>query len=142
MNDSTSQSIQRLKQMLEEVTAADTSAAGNTVSAGHSTSESHDAETASLREAWLAFGQLIRAADASLAAMPNVATPPPKPRRSRWLGLVGCGGRCLACCGYFRMVDRPQRQAGQSRAVACAEGHARSDRTHSRRIRLRARCPR
>ncbi len=101
MNDSTSQSIQRLKQMLENATAADTSAAGNTVSAGHSTSESHDAETASLREAWLAFGQLIRAADASLAAMPNIATPPPKPRRSRWLGLVAAAAAALLVAVTF-----------------------------------------
>jgi hypothetical protein len=58
--------LSRLKQMLEEVTAAEAPAAGS------APVEQGDAESASLREAWLAFGQLIRAADASLPAMPEV----------------------------------------------------------------------
>ena len=63
MNDSTNQDIARLKQMLEEVTAADA------VIAPDAGGTEGDAESASLREAWLAFGQVIRAADASLPAM-------------------------------------------------------------------------
>jgi len=80
MNDSTNQDNQRLRQMLEEVTAADAS------TAAHAKPEEGGVEIASLRETWLAFGQLIRAADASLPAMPKIAASivPQKSRRSRW----------------------------------------------------------
>jgi len=67
MNDSTNQDDLPLKQMLEEATAADPADLQPT-----------DTETASLREAWLAFGQLIRAADDSLPAMPRIATHKPR----------------------------------------------------------------
>ena len=92
MNDATNQNqdSQRLRQVLEEATAADASVARRAPSNGHCPLQPQDPEVASLREAWLAFEQLIRAADASAAAMPNVATSiaPPKPRRRRWLGVV------------------------------------------------------
>ncbi|MGO9108518.1 MAG: hypothetical protein ACLP9L_04730 [Thermoguttaceae bacterium] len=103
MNDSTNQDLSRLKQMLEEVTAADNSVARTRNAAegvpciGDVTAERDDAEIAFLREAWLAFGQLVRAADASLPAMPNVLPTEPnlatpialqKPRRSRWHGPI------------------------------------------------------
>ncbi len=96
MNDSTDQDTLRLKQMLEEVTAAD---ATNSASR---TSAVHNAETASLREAWLAFDQLIRAADASLPTMTKItaAIAPRKPRRSRgngswWAGLMAATAAAL-----------------------------------------------
>ena len=113
MNDSTNQDLQWLKQMLEEVTAAETSVAGHAGSAGHSTSESPDAERASLREAWLAFGQLIRAADASLPVMPNMVTAiaPQKPRRRRLLGLMVAAAAALLVSvtfGWWFGRDRKQ----------------------------------
>src|SRR5580700_10501549 len=86
MNDPTNQDVSRLKQMLEEITAADSTTAGD------STSARGDADSASLREAWLAFGQLIRAADATLPAMPNLTPAEPKmemPVRPQKLGRVG-----------------------------------------------------
>jgi hypothetical protein len=80
MNDGTDQDTLRLKRMLEEITAADSPAAS-------------DAESASLREAWLAFGRLVDAADASLPAMPAAmpdlaALARRKPRRGRWISLI------------------------------------------------------
>ena len=121
MNDSTNPDTQRLKQMLEEATAADASVAGDTASAGHSASECHDAETASLREAWLAFGQLIRAADASLAVMPNIATPivPKKSRRSRWLGLiVAAAAALLVAVSFGWWIGRGLKQGAREPSLA------------------------
>ncbi len=91
MNDSTNQDTQRLKQMLEDATTAETWLAGS------ATAEGHDAETASLREAWLAFEQLIRAADAVLPALPNIAASMPanKPHRRQWLGLMAAAAAAL-----------------------------------------------
>ena len=117
MNDSSNQDTQRLKQMLEEVTAADDPIAS------HATTARGDAETASLREAWLAFGQLIRAADAALPEMRNLATSiaPRKPGRRRWFGLV------LRRTGFLARQRRPRKpallrlfQAGVIAAVAAA----------------------
>ncbi len=104
MNDSTHQDIARLKQMLEEVTAADATVASD------ATAARGDAENASLREAWLALGQLIRAADASLPAMgdvlpaaPNWATPlaPQKPRRMRRLVAIAASAAALLVTATF-----------------------------------------
>ena len=88
MNDSmTNQDNQRLKQMLEEVTAADTSVRQCLRTSRERPMRrvsARDAEGASLREAWLAFGRLIRAADASLPAVHDMAAfacALPKPRR-------------------------------------------------------------
>ena len=99
MNDGTNEDLLRLKQMLEEATAADASA------------EHGDAETASLREAWLAFGQLVRAADASLPAMPDFmpSLAPQQPRRSRWIALIAATAAVLLIaitCGWWIGHDR------------------------------------
>lgn len=110
MNDSTNQDNQRLKQMLEEATAADAAVPCAT------NSQEGDTETTSLREAWLAFGQLIRVADASLPAMPDIAAPiaPQKSRRSRWsrswwIGLVAATAAALLIAvtvGWWSHRDR------------------------------------
>jgi hypothetical protein len=105
MNDATNQDISRLKQMLEEITASDTLAADHPGPAGDASSQPRDVESASMREAWLAFGQLIDAADASLPAMSSLDTPlerwkdtstaPQSPRYTRWLGLVAATAAVL-----------------------------------------------
>ncbi len=64
--------IQSLKRMLEEATASCTEP-----TSGHP-GEAVDAETASLRETWLAFGKLVEAANAALPGptVPQVQTVP------------------------------------------------------------------
>ena len=96
------------------------------------TARPSDAEGVSLRKAWLAFGQLIRAADASLPAMPDVLpaelnrTPvgvpalagnPRKPSRSRWLGLIAAAAAALlvaATCGWWIGRDGKPDKPGSS----------------------------
>jgi len=115
MNDSTNQDILRLKQMLEEVTAADST------SPSAAAGEHHDAASASLREAWLAFGQLIRAADASLPPMPEIttSTTPQKRRRSRWLGLLAAAAATLlvaVTAGWW--ISRASKQGKSEPSLA------------------------
>ena len=102
--------------MLEEATAANASVAGR--------AEQGDAETASLREAWLAFGQLIRAADDSLPAMPSIAASivPQKPRRRRWIGLIAAVAAALLVAVTFgRWIHRDGKPGNNGPSVAQAE---------------------
>ena len=126
MNDSTNQETLRLKQLLEEVTAADTPSAGDAAQRPD-TAEVRDAEGESLREAWLAFAQLIRAADASLPAIalatPQMATPlgPQKLHRRRWLALIAAAAAMLLVAVTFgwrtRGVDVRLRSAVPKRLL-------------------------
>ena len=70
MNDATNQDVSDLKRMLEAATATDATSAG-----GECAPPAINDEFASLREAWLAFGQLVRAADDSLPAMQEFVPP-------------------------------------------------------------------
>ena len=115
MNGATSEDAQRLKQMLEEATAADASVAG------HATPAAGNAESAALREAWLAFGQLIRAADAALPAMPNLAAAVAarKPRRGRLFGLMAAAAAALlvaVACGWW--IGRDSKQGNRQPSLA------------------------
>src|SRR5206468_3356253 len=97
------------------------------------------AEAASLREAWLAFGQLVRAADASLPAMPDIAVPdretpeiaaailPRKRRRNRWVGLLAATSAALLVAitlGWWIGRDRKQHDNQPSLAHNNAPEHA------------------
>ena len=116
---------QRLKQMLEDATAADSAAAGRAASAGHSGLEPCDAETASLREAWLAFEQLVRAADASLPAMPDFAPSlAPPPRRRRWIGLLAAAAAALLVAVALEWrIGGDGKQGNGSRGVPPVAGN-------------------
>ena len=122
MNDAANQDTLRLKQMLEEVTGDAETVTGNATEgvprSGHAETvtgnategvpRSGHAETASLRETWLALGQLIRAADASLPPLPNMAAPivPQKRGRSRWLGLIAATAAALLLAVTFGWLAR------------------------------------
>ena len=107
MNDSNPQETLWLKQRLEEVTAADAPVAGD--------SKPRDSDATSLREAWLGFGQLVRAADDSLPtialAMPEMAAPrgPQKSHRLRWLRFVAAAAAILLVAVTFGLLTHPLR---------------------------------
>jgi hypothetical protein len=105
MNDAANQDTLRLKQMLEEVTGDAETVTGN---ATEGVPRSGDVETASLRETWLALGQLIRAADASLPPLPDMAAPivPQKRGRSRWLGLIAATAAALLLAVTYGWLAR------------------------------------
>ena len=96
-----------LKRMLEAATAADPPLAGS------APADEYDAETASLREAWLALGQLVRAADESLPPAPKItpsrsaaaaAVSPRKRPQARWAGLTAAAAATLLIalvCGWW-----------------------------------------
>lgn len=117
MNDENDRETLRLQQMLESVTAADASVAG-------------DVETASLREAWLAFGQLAEAADASLPPPPNLMTSivPQKGGRIRWPALLAATAAALlvaVTCGWWISRDGKQQGGHESdHAPSLAENAA------------------
>ncbi len=134
MNDSTNQETLRLKQLLEEVTAADTPSAGDAAQRPD-TAEVRDAEGESLREAWLAFAQLIRAADASLPAIalatPQMATPlgPQKLHRRRWLALIAAAAAMLLVAVTFGWRTRgvnvsPAKRGSETSAPKAATNPA------------------
>ncbi len=106
MNDSTNQETLRLKRLLEEVTAADTPA-GDAAAQCPDAARVRDVEGESLRQTWLAFSQLIRAADASLPAMAPVVLPmaaplrPQKSRPSRWVALIAAAAAILLVAVTF-----------------------------------------
>jgi hypothetical protein len=119
MNDPNNQEIARLARMLEEVSSADP----------HAMSEPGNAEAASLREAWLAFAQLVRAADDSLPetpasmlmAMPaTAAVPAQKPRRR--FGLIAAVAAALLVAvslgWWIARGNWPHRDRGNEPSLA------------------------
>jgi hypothetical protein len=129
MNEPSNRDLARLNRILEQATAANPSAVhGDAV--GGQPPEPVETEAESLRETWLAFTELVRAADDSLPALaitmpattlptttistatiptatipttskPHAHVATDKSPRRRWLGLIAAAAAMLLCAVCF-----------------------------------------
>jgi hypothetical protein len=132
MNEPTNLDTERLQRLLDEVTRPGLSAGGQSVARPQleSLSESADAEAVALREAWMAFAQLVQAADDSLPAV-AVAMPselkvvvPRRPQQRRWIRMIASVAAMAivaATLGWWIVRGIKQQHNGIDREPALAQ---------------------